>query len=384
MEENPKLIFETNVQSLTITTYTQYQNKLLMGIIANEQSDIKEAIFNGCQESHPSQFTPAEMAERMRHREIPLCALEPHKGHHQRARKELMDMSGQGAFIPIEDKNKNITYHHFKQLFKVDFQKKGNKIMVMLDISTDLLYYYNNVKLGWHKLNLDEMLGFRLNATRNMYRLYYGYFAYAKTPMKVVQLGCLLSKKMKFANCAEIIKNLVQPAKEEMENAFYAGKSEIYFDYELADTKEEQCKATDKQSGNGDADNVSDSTQRKIIITFFTKGDDNPTGQQKYDLEQFQAEIKSVLIHAWGVHDKTAIDISSKVKVWMLPTLGALLTNKSLFAKRMRESGKPMLNEAGYIVKHIGIYFDTYLKKKAKSEERGHQKYPNAPDEPIL
>ena len=111
MEENPKLIFETNVQSLTITTYTQYQNKLLMGIIANEQSDIKEAIFNGCQESHPSQFTPAEMAERMRHREIPLCALEPHKGHHQRARKELMDMSGQGAFIPIEDKNKNITYH---------------------------------------------------------------------------------------------------------------------------------------------------------------------------------------------------------------------------------------------------------------------------------
>lgn len=376
----PTKIMEFNVQSLTFTTYTQYQNTLLLRMIAYLQNDIKAVILEMGNEQKQSPFTPAEMSERIRHRQIPLCVLEPHKGHHQRARQDLIKMSKMRIHVPYYNKQKEIEYATYKQLFNVSFEKKGNKIMAMFDFSTDLLYYYHNANMGYHKLNLDEMFSFRLNATRSMYRLYYGHYAFAKTQMKAVSLGALLSKKMEFNNCSEIIKNLVQPAKEEMDRAYYAGSCPIHFDYEL----EELNNPTETWKSNDSAPSAKKSVNRKIIITFYTREDDNPTGQRKYDLEQFQAKIRTTLIHAWGVNDKVALDISQKVKVWMLPTLEELLYNKSLFAKKLRDSGKPIKNEAGFIVKQIGKYFEEHIQKKEKNDKKGEKKYPNDPKDSLF
>lgn len=379
-ENTPTKIMEFNVQSLTFTTYTQYQNTLLLRMIAYLQNDIKAVILDMGNELKQPPFTPAEMSERIRHRQIPLCVLEPHRGHHQRARLDLIRMSKMSIHIPYYDKKKEIKYSSYKQLFNVSFMKKGNKIMAMFDFSTDLLYYYHNASMGYHKLDLDEMFSFRQNATRNMYRLYYGHYAFAKTQMTAIKLGALLSKKMDFKSCSEIIKDIVQPAKEEMDNAYYAGRCSIHFDYELEEIKH----STEDWKNNDCGSSAKKSVKRKIIITFYTREDDNPTGQRKYDLEQFQAKIRTTLIHAWGVNDKVALDISQKVKVWMLPTLDELLYNKSLFAKKLRDSGKPIKNEAGFIVRQIGKYFEEHIQKKEKNDKKGEKKYPIPPKDSLF
>lgn len=382
-ENEHEYIYELNVQSLTITPYTQYQNKLLLRMFVYFQDDIRNAIFEQLQEGGHIRFTPAEMSERMRHREIPLCQLEPNRGHYQRTREELTKMAQLPVYIPYRKWGGKgpVEYAGFARLFAVDFGKKGNKTMVQLRLSTDLLHYYLNASLGYHRLDLTEAMRFRLNATRSMYRLYYGHFAFAKSHMKVVQLGCLLSKKMNFANCAEIIKTLLHPAKEEMDAAFYAGMSQIHFDYTVRQPDEAPAASKDKrEEGNeADASQTADeeavaaraSLQRMVVLTFYTQEDAHPTGQRKHDLEQFQARLRVTLKHCWGVHEKVAHDISQKVEVWMLPTLDELLARKRDFANKMKDKRTPIRNEAGFIVKQLGKYLEEHTQHKQRMDQKG-------------
>lgn len=368
-------IYELNVLSLIITPFTQYQNKLLYQLEACLQQDIRQAIFDQMGALGHIAFTPDEVSERVRHRLVPLSQLESHKGHRRRAMAELEKMAKMNIYVPIK-KGKVTTYHSFPKLFDVSFETQGKRLVANFDFSTDLLYYLLSTSMGYHKLDLTELLSFRRNATRQMYRMYHGYFAHASLKqMKAARLGVLLSQQMEFPNCSYILKNVLQLAHEELRNAFYAGKSPFHFDYELA------------KPGAGEIEESNDapgSVQKTVVITIYTREDENPTGSQKYDLDEYQARLRITLHHVWGVEEKVAIDISQKVKLWMRDSLDALLSHKRWFVEKMRNKHTPIANEAGYIVKHIGKFFDEKLKMKKKMDTEGERKYPNNPTLPIL
>lgn len=370
-----QVIYESNVQSLTITPFSQYQNKLLYKLEACLQQDIRQAIFDQMGPLGHIAFTPDEVSERVRHRTVPLSQLETNKGHRRRAIAELEKMSQMSIYVPVM-KGKATTYNCFPRLFAVSFETQGKRLVAKLDFSTDLLYYLLNTSMGYHKLNLTELLSFKRNATRQMYRLYYGFFAHADLKqMKALRLGTLLSQQMEFPNCSYILKNVVQPAHDELRNAFYAGRSPFHFDYELA-------------KPGGQEDTVSNdelaSVQKTIVITIYTREDENPTGDRKLELDEYQARLRTTLRLLWGVEEKVAIDISQKVKFWMRDSLDALMAHKRWFAEKMRAKRTPIANEAGYIVKHIGKFFDEKLKMKQKMDSEGARKYPNDPTLPIL
>lgn len=383
-------IYELNVQCLTVTTYTQYQNKLLDLLKAYFQEDIRAAIIEQQKEGRRNFFTPAEMAERVRHRSMPLCELERHKGHQGRAIQALEAMSQQYIYIPYyrNKKLRIVGYAQFPRLFKVDIRKQGRRNMVMLDFSIDVLYYYLNAEMGYHRINLAQKQAFRLNATRQMYHLYYAHFSFgAYSSMKACELGWLLSKKLRFKNCAEVIKTLLEPAREEMENAFYAGACDIHFCYKVAEAKgqltpdgrnDKGGQTSDGKNGQDDGDQAADdrSVNNPIILSFFTRDDEHPTGERKRELDEYQARLRITLKHSLGVKEEIAHDISQRVEVWMRPTLDEFLAKKMWFVKMRREKKQPLDNEAGYIVRQLGKYFDEHLGHKRRMDERGKRNHP--------
>ena len=80
-QEECHQILELNVQSLCITPYVQYENKLLMKLLASFQQDIKDAIAQQREEGVKTvQFTAEELDSGVRHRTLPLAMLEPTRG----------------------------------------------------------------------------------------------------------------------------------------------------------------------------------------------------------------------------------------------------------------------------------------------------------------
>ena len=133
-----QVIYESNVQSLTITPFSQYQNKLLYQLEACLQQDIRQAIFDQMGPLGHIAFTPDEVSERVRHRTVPLSQLEANKGHRRRAIAELEKMSQMSIYVPVM-KGKATTYNCFPRLFAVSFETQGKRLVAKLDFSTDLL-----------------------------------------------------------------------------------------------------------------------------------------------------------------------------------------------------------------------------------------------------
>ena len=104
-QEECHQILELNVQSLCITPYVQYENKLLMKLLASFQQDIKDAIAQQREEGVKTvQFTAEELDSGVRHRTLPLAVLEPNKGHYNRTKLALTDMAEKKLWIPFNNK----------------------------------------------------------------------------------------------------------------------------------------------------------------------------------------------------------------------------------------------------------------------------------------
>lgn len=373
--KNP--IYELNVQCLSILHYSQYENRLLMMIHKCLQKDIKEAIKSQLSDEKLMKFTPAEAAEGIRHREIPLSKLEPRKGHYTRAKLALIHMSKQGICIPYYKQKYLITYGYFERFFDVDFYKRGQKIIVKFSFSTSLLHYYLSNAMGYHKLDLDTYFSFKRNATRQMYRLYYGHFALSRRNMAAITLANLLSQKSDFKCFGDIDKSLIQPAKTEMDSAYYAGKCGFHFDYSVEESNEATTAEDEEQKMQG-------SLMNKFIFSFYTQEDDHPTGTIKEQLDDRQTRLCFSLKHTWGVNENVANDLSQQLKVWMISELDNMLQKKEWFAKKMRNSKHAIRNEAGYIVNELKKFYDKMNHRKENADKKGEKKDPPAPDNTIF
>lgn len=358
-------IVETNAQGMTITSYTQYENKLLLGIIANCQRDIRSAITQQTNDkTYNPAFTAEEIASTRRIVRIPLSKLEPRTGHRARAKHALLDMPGRQIHVPYEGKGKCIKYASFTRLFDVDFEMKGHRIIVVLTFPIEVLRYLLSIDLGYHYIDPSTLFVFTHNCTRQMMRIYKSYFALGKTTIDAKRLAAIMSPKIQFATFNDIKNEVLQPAKMEMDIAYQNGLCDIHFDF----------------SRKTDADGVAGAQKQQLVFTFYTRQDETLSPDRQAELENCQAKVWFALKHRFGVCDHTAHDLASKVKIWMQAELDELLAHKLWFAEKMQKKGSQHFNRAGYIVKALSAFFTRMNRQKSESD--GHRD-PQSPPSPI-
>lgn len=346
-------IIETNAQGLMISSFTQYQNKLLLRMIAFTQQDIKDAITQQTNDkTHNLVFTAEENASGYRTVRIPLSKLEPHKGHRQRAQQALSQMPNKPVFIPINKGNKMIDYVGFHTFFQVQFEYSAHQLFAVLYFPISILKYYLSIDLGYHYLDLQQQSCFKHNATRQMYRVYKSYFVLGKNSFSPLRLALTLSPREKFLNYSVIKKEVLLVVKKEMDLLYQNNLCDFHFDFSLAEAKNEPL----------------NKEQQKIVFTFYTREDENLSDSRKAELEAYQAKTCFVLKNEFGVNDKTARDLSQQVKIWMQAELNETLAHKTWFANKPETKANKHFNKAGYIVNAMKKFFRKMNQQKADSE----------------
>ena len=353
MEQEDNRILELNVQCVTITAYSQYQNKLLMKLLAYLQQDIKDAISQQRKEGvNQLTFKAEELESGLRHRTLPLSELESNKGHYSRAKLALQDMAQKRMWIPKYKKKGLMEMINTNPLFSVDFEKRGNRIHVNLHFCVETLKHYLSTHLGYHAISLDKLFLFQRNATRQMYRLYLGRFALGYTIMRCGGLAQIIGCGKKYMNLKSIKAELLDPACKEMKKAFFQKQSDIHFDYALSRNQDSQ-----------------ESHLKKLIFTFHTAEDEHLSASRQSELTDYQTKLWFLLKNTWGVKDEVARNISQRVKLWMRFELDDLLQRKQWRVNDLKAKQKPMKNPAGYIVKHLGDFL-------SEKERMTHQQEP--------
>lgn len=359
MAEQNTPIYEFAVQALSHTSYTRYENKLLMLIFKYFQQDFKDAI-NQQLQNHCLTFTPEELTSRVRHRKVELRYLEPRKGHYMRAKQGLISMSKKIITIPYMKSSKTLGLVSYPSLLKVNFTYEKKKCMANLEISIDLLKHYMSIDLGYHRLNLDTMFSFGSNATQQLWRLYFAYFAMGRSKINVEFIARVLTPKTIYDNYSIICKNLLEPAKREMDNAYKLGKCDIHFTY----------------SPYYEPNSVHGKMPDKLIFSFFERSDEHPTGNRLLELNVAQKRYIVLLKQVWGVKPKVAEDLVKRIQVWMLPELDLMVENKQKYVDKMKVTKRPVLNPAGYIVKHVGEFLALKEKELGKMKKKMERNNP--------
>ncbi len=335
-------IYEFAVQSLTISDYTTYENTLLMRILKVCQPDIKDAIEQQTKLGHLV-LTPRETSEHVRHVKIPMRKLEPNRGHYARLRAALEDMSVKPVCIAYLNKSGKVMFGQYPHLFAATFYHENRTPYVELHSDTDLLYYYLNISMGYHKLDLSMYFSFNNLSTRQMYRLYSAYFKGGRTKLKPQVVAGLLSGTSRYQNYASVAKNLLKPSAEEMERHYRNGSCDVHFRYMPIY-------------------NPSMGTHTKwcdmITFTFMSREDEHPQGARLEQLKGFQTKTKVLLMYAWGVKESVAIDLCQRIRLDMMADLDDFFAHKKWFVQHMADLDKPMHNKAGFIVKNLGDFLD--------------------------
>lgn len=353
-EENASTpIVETNAQGLTITSYTQYENKMLLKIIEQTQQDIRAAITQQVDnKSYNLVFTAEENASGKRIVRIPLSKLEPRIGHRERAKQALLNMTKKELWIPYRKAGNSVGFFYLDHLFDVELEQKKQQIIVVFFFPIQALRYYLSIDLGYHYIDLKMLFNFRHNSTRQMYRVYKSYFALGKTTFLPLRLAVILSPRNSFVNYGTIKQSVLMVAKNEMDLAYQHGSSDIHFDFSIKTKHDDSCNPLSK----------------KLVFTFYTRQDDELDPARKAELEAYQAKICFTLKFTFGVNEQTALDIASKVKIWMLGELNETMDHKMWYVKKKEAEGDEHFNKAGYIVKAMGKFFNLMLNKKNASE----------------
>lgn len=346
-------IVETNAQGLTITSFTQYQNKLPLRAIAYLQRDIRDAITQQTNDkTHTPVFTAEENASGYRIVRIPLSKLEPRQGHRQRAKLAISQMPGKPVFIPRRKGKKVVDYVGFHNFFLVEFECKKHQTIVVLRVPVVVLAPYLSIGLGYHYLDMQQLDCFTHNCTRQMYRAYKSYFMLGKNSFSPIKLAMTLSSKTKFKNLSVITKEVFMVAKKEMDILYQNGLCDIHFDFRLSQTKNQ---ATGK-------------VEEKVLCTFYTRKDDVLDSDHKAELGAYQAQTQVALEHIFGVNNKTAIDLCQQIKIWMKAELDEMISHKTWFANEMEKKKDDHFNKAGYIVNAMKKFFRKMNQQKNLSE----------------
>lgn len=346
MTKNKKLadpdenIYEFAVQSLTISDYTTYENTIQMRIIKVGQPDIKDAIEQQTKFGHLV-LTPREASEHMRHVKIPLRKLEPNRGHYARLRAALEDMSRKPVCLAYVNKSGKVAFGQYPQLFSATFYHENRTPYAELHFSTDLLHYYLNISMGYHKLDLSMYFSFKYLSTRQMFRLYAAYFKGGRTKLRPQVVAGLLSGSCRYQNYASVEKNLLKPAAEELSRRYRNGSCDVHFRY-------------------APVYNPTLGTHTKwcdmLTFTFMSREDEHPEGARLEQLRGFQTKTKVLLMYAWGVKEQVAIDLCRRIRLDMMAELDDFFDHKKWFVQRMADRGTPIRSKAGYVVKALADF----------------------------
>ena len=333
-EEEQSTILEFGVQTFTLTTYTNYENTLLLRIFKYCQHDFSDAITMQAKEKQLL-FYGAEASEQMRHTRIPFCKLEPNRTHYSRLQLSLEAMAKKQIGIPYYNISRAVKFAWFPQLFTVSFKKEGKRRYAVLHTKLDVLRRYLSIAMGYHRLNLHTYFSFAHFATRQAYRFYYAYFARSGKKLRPEFIASAFSTTADYPSYANVKKNLLEPARREMQNAYNNGCCEICFRYKPV--------YNDEDNKGIWADGV--------LFTFVHHDDAHPQGEKLHELTTSQLRTKVVLKTVWDVDDKVATALSERITYTMLPELEEFFRHKNWFADKMEREGKPIRNRGGFMRK---------------------------------
>lgn len=341
IKEQQSVILEFGVQTFTLNSYTSYENTILMRILKFCQKDISDAISVQAKEKQLL-FYGEEASEQMRHRRIPLVRLEPNKSHYSRLRKSLTDMASKQIGVPYYNISRAMQYAWFPQLFTVSFTKESNRHFVVLHVTLDVLRRYLSIAMGYHRLDLDTYFSFTHFASRQAYRFYYAYFARNGEMLKPEFIAQAFSANGKYASYASVKKDILEPARKELERRYQEGTCEIHFRYKPIYNDE-----TDK-----------DAWADKVLFTFIHRDDEHPQGEKLRRLTTCQLRVKVVLKTVWGVDENVAVSLSQRIRYTMMPELDEFFRRKTWFADKMEREGKPLRNKGGYMRNAFTAFLD--------------------------
>ena len=345
MFTNQEFILEFWVQAFTLNSYTRYESTLLMRIHKHCQKDISNAITQQAQTQQLC-FSFEENAEQMRHTRIPLSALESNRSHYSRTKGALRSMAQKAMQIPCFQASGAMTYAVFPQLFTVSFMRERNREYVVLHTSLDVLKYYLSNKKGYYRLNLTTYFSFSRFATRQAYRFYHAHLGGPSKKLTPQFIASTFSVKGEgtYNDYASVKKNLLEPARVEMEKAFKNGTSEVYFRYKPI--------YKDEPQDGPWCDHV--------LFTFITQEDENPSGAKKEELHAYQTRIKMVLEYVWGVDTKVALELTQRIRYTMMPELDAFFNRQDWFAKEMERKHTPLRNRGGFMRWKLNSFLKEY------------------------
>lgn len=345
MANNQESILEFWVQAFTLNSYTRYESTLLMRIHKCCQKDISNAITQQAQTQRLC-FSFEENAEQMRHTRIALRELEANRSHYSRAKSALQSMAQKALQIPYFLPSGAMTYAVFPQLFTVSFMRERNREYVVLHTHLDVLKYYLSNKKGYYRLNLATYFSFSRFATRQAYRFYRAHLSGVSKKLTPQFIASTFSVKGEgtYNDYASVKKNLLEPARVEMEKAFKNGTSEVYFRYKPLykdETKEGLW-----------CDHV--------LFTFITQEDENPSGAKKEELQAYQTRIKMVLEYVWGVDTKVALGLAQRIRYTMMPEMDAFFNRQDWFAREMERKHTPLRNRGGFMRWKLEKFLNEY------------------------
>lgn len=330
--DDRQVILEFGVQTFTLTDYTRYQETVLMRIFRECQKDISDAITSHSQK-HQLEFSPQENAEQMRHRRLKLKNLEPQSTHYANLRAALTEMSSKPILVPYRLPSHAIQYEHFDSLFTISFVRVGKRDFVDLHIPLKVLRRYLSNDLGYHRLDLRAYFSFTHFSTRQILRFYNAYFARAGRYLKLDFIDSVFSIKERFKTYEAVARNILEPARKEMEQLYQNKLLDIHFKY---------------KPSYGPCD---DRSQPPTLVNFYFihVKDEHPEGERLLKLTTFQEKVYVTLKVVWGINQNVARELAQRIKYPMIPELSDFINHESDYSRKVESQGRPIRNPAGFM-----------------------------------
>lgn len=335
MTDYQPTILEFGVQVFTLNSYNRYESTILMRIIKHCQKDISEAITSQ-RNSNQIVFRPNENSVQMRHVKIHLGELEPDKTHYSRLIQSLESMAEKSIQVPYFSAPRALQYMVFPQLFTVSFVMEHRKRYAILHVTLEVLRYYLSNAMGFHRIDLNKYFAFSHFATQQVYRFHEAYLS-RKTPKLTPQfISQAFSLNANYNSYASVAKNILEPARKEMKQAYDANTFDMYFRYKAL-------------YDDSDPNSSNDVWADKVLFTFVHRDDAHPQGEKLEELTTVQMRTKAVLKIRWGMDDGVAESLSRRVKYPMIAELSEFFLRINQKVEKRRGYGAEIRNPAGYM-----------------------------------
>lgn len=337
-EPKSSIILMPSALTLSSNNWTANQWKYILRMFANIQQEIKEIISQKAQHGQivPTMFVRNGDLARV---EVPFRNLESSESHYPDLESDLKKISSMPFAIPYKmrkprDPDKwQVAWKQLPCIFCYKrSQKKNRKRYAEFDILPEVIEYVFPMDFGYHRINLDLMFSLLHFATRKLYDLMEGSVKINMRKFQPRMLYGLLTSNGTYAGYGNLEYHQLSVAERELKGAFDNGLCDSYLTHERIDVI------------NKFVDNTI-----SVVFHLHSRGDGSD-GKSKpaspNHLLDYQTRIKSRLSYQFGVDEKVAKDIASKIKENQVPRVDATLTEDYQMRDKLR-------NLAGFVVSEM-------------------------------